>query len=530
MKGNPLQTLPDLFRQTRHRYVVPTAPEMAWSPAPTKRRSRVGYLVLAGIVLLQAGLSVRLTNSTYQDESLYLYAGHVQLEHWFSGGPPPPENWYKVFSGAPYLYPVLGALFDSVGGLALARFFSLLCMAGVTCVVYSVTNRLFNLRSALFAAAAYAVVESTTYMGNFATYDAPALFLIAVAFWITSRFDRSAEWFVLISVPFFLGLAFAFKYASALFAGPVIALAVVFAWPHLGRQRALLRGGLLAAVSLGLIVAWTFAGGLKDGLMFTTLDRKINTNAPLGEVVGRSVHYAGVFLLIALFGGVMFYLKPRLNEAPTMSSGTAEPGKVWRFFLAAGMFSSGLLVPAYQTYSHVSVALHKHVGFGMLFAAPLVGVGLVRALGAHFSSPQFAIGAWLLLLVPGMQQTEALFNSWPNSSRMIEFLRENFDPDGKYLASTPSNQQYYLGSGKSKPDQWVSTYDINDEYLLPGALKDVRAGKYDMIMIDDQVEPELNRKIIDAINVTPVYRLRVQFYYGRDDLYGNYMIWTKIKP
>ena len=84
------------------------------------------------ILALQATASVAtLHNTAFQDEALYLYGGRQIIHHW-NGGPVPLENYAKEFSGYPYFYPVIGASLQLIGGLELARSFSLACMLGVT--------------------------------------------------------------------------------------------------------------------------------------------------------------------------------------------------------------------------------------------------------------------------------------------------------------------------------------------------------------------------------------------------------------
>ncbi|GAB3657887.1 DUF3824 domain-containing protein [Actinocorallia lasiicapitis] len=522
-----LHTLPDGFG----RYTIPSAPAMAWSAGESRRRRLLGRLALCGILAVQAILSLRLLNTAYQDEALYLYAGHQYLDQWFRGGPPAPGDIYALyFSGAPYLYPVLGAAVDSVFGLFGARALSMACMAGVTTVVYAVTLRLFNIRAALFAAAAYAVIESTAYMGNFATYDAPALLLVAVAFWIVVRFDRSRDWPVVLTVPLLLSLAFATKYAAAMFAGPVIAFAVVAAWPHRGPVKALLRGLYLTLVLGAGVGLWLAYGGFLKGFQFTTINRTINTDATVEGVLRQAGEHAAVFLVLAAVGAVLYLRSDRMEEVPGLADGD-RPGRVWRFFLAGGMVASGLLVPAYQAYIHTAVALNKHIGYGLLFAAPIVGVGLARLTGRHFRSPHWAIAAWLLLLVPGMNQADRFFNAWPDSTKLVQLLEAEVKPGGKYLSSTPQVQEYYLGTERSRQSWWVSTYDLVDPYLEKSALADVKHGKFDMIMLDERVEPGVNAKVVKAIQANHAYRLRARFYYGKESkqLYGNYMVWTKLK-
>ncbi len=72
-------------------------------------------------------------DTAYADEATYLWAGHLEWAHWLHGTAIPPFPAY--FSGAPVLYPPLGALADSVGGLAGARVLSLVFMLGATALL-----------------------------------------------------------------------------------------------------------------------------------------------------------------------------------------------------------------------------------------------------------------------------------------------------------------------------------------------------------------------------------------------------------
>ena len=58
-------------------------------------------------------LSLRLVraDTAFQDEALYLWAGHLEWAHWLHGTAVPPFPYY--FSGAPVIYPPLGALADA---------------------------------------------------------------------------------------------------------------------------------------------------------------------------------------------------------------------------------------------------------------------------------------------------------------------------------------------------------------------------------------------------------------------------------
>ena len=183
------------------------------------------------ILAVQAGLSLRLVwaNAASGDEALYLWAGRLELAHWLHGGPlPSGGNLFSTyFSGAPVIYPPLGALADQFGGLAGARILSLCFMLGATALLYSVTYRVFDRRAPIVAAAVFACLGMTECLGPYATYDAMALFLLALASWFAIRSGGRWGELALIACALVLVFADATKYASLLWNPVVIALAVL---------------------------------------------------------------------------------------------------------------------------------------------------------------------------------------------------------------------------------------------------------------------------------------------------------------
>ena len=110
----------------------------------------------------------------FTDEALYLQAGHQEWSHWLHHAALP--DYAGRFSGAPVLYPPLGAAADSIGGLAAARGLSLIIMMGTTSAVYLTCSRLFGRQAAFFAAALFAVSGLVVHNGAFATFNPLALF------------------------------------------------------------------------------------------------------------------------------------------------------------------------------------------------------------------------------------------------------------------------------------------------------------------------------------------------------------------
>src|ERR1035437_4865351 len=219
-----------------------------------------GWPLLA-VLAVQAVLSLRLVraDSAFQDEALYLWAGHLEWAHWLHGAAVPPFAYY--FSGAPVIYPPIGALADAIGGLAGARILSLAFMLGATALVWGTTGRLFGRRAAFFAAALFAVLGPTLHLGSFATYDAMSLFLVALAAWCVVRAGEQGEatgWMLAAGAT--LALANATVYSSVLFDLFVLVLALLTALPSGGRLAARRTATLLTVVA-ALLIAGILIGG-----------------------------------------------------------------------------------------------------------------------------------------------------------------------------------------------------------------------------------------------------------------------------
>lgn len=127
---------------------------------PGTRLARVPWPLLA-VLAVQAAFSLRLawSNTAFQDEGLYLWAGHLEIAHWLHDTAIPA--FPAFLSGSPVLYPPLGALADSIGGLAAARILSLGLMLTATSMLWSTVSRLYGRRAAFFGCAVFARWSST---------------------------------------------------------------------------------------------------------------------------------------------------------------------------------------------------------------------------------------------------------------------------------------------------------------------------------------------------------------------------------
>ena len=480
------------------------------SPRSTPRRKWLSRACLLVILVMQAILSLRLNNTAFEDEALYLYVGHLEIAHILHGASL-QGNYPSYFSGAPVLYPVLAAMADDVGGLAAARALSLVEMLAATAIVFSIARQLFNERVGLCAALAFAAAEPTIFLGHFATYDATSLCLLALASWIVVR-TAAFRWPVYLLAAPIATLAVATKYAALLFVPGVIALAGLTAWLTRGR-RALIPPAALTITIAGLLF-WTVRLAGPDylqGIDFSTLTRSTGTSTT-SSLLWMSVKWIGLPFALAVLGAVCYTITPANEPGERIAPAGS---RLRRATLGLALASCALLAPAEQIRIHTYVSLQKHVGFGLFFAAPIAGVGLARLVGDHFRRAQLGILVWCAALVLGFTQAADLFTGWSNTNAFVANLARYLKPGAHYLVEVDEVPIYYLRhDADAQPDQFTSTYNIgyvaaNGKYLtgIAGYVAAIKAGYFRVVSYNDQTTPAVDQVIARTLEADPAYRL-----------------------
>jgi dolichyl-phosphate-mannose-protein mannosyltransferase len=492
----------------------------------------ISRLVLLVILILQAVLSLRLRNTAFEDEATYLYAGHMELQHLLHGSPL-QGDYASYFSGSPVLYPVAAAFLDQVGGLALARALSLVEMLAITGLLYSLTRRLFNERIGLCAAGFFAVTESAVFLGNFATYDATCLFLLALAAWIMVR-TAASRWplFLLAALP--AALAVGVKYAGLLFVPTIAVLPALAGWPERGR-RVLWRPPAFAAAVGGLLYGALKLGGkaYMTAISSTTTNRAQGT-IPYTTILREAAEWGGVLFAAAVLGTVAYVWRVRTEPEEKIAP---AGGRFRRAALGAVLTGTALLAPAYQAHLHTDISFLKHIGFGLFFAAPMAGFGLARIMGDYFRRPQIGIAVWSLALVLGMVQSSYLFHQWPSSGPFVAAFSKYCKPNARYLVEVPEVPIYYLmGEKNAQPRQFTSTFFI-DYFNSKGQLLTgpegftaaVQDGYFQVIAYSNTVTLAADGSLAKALKASHSYYLAKQV--NLSDVFGpvRYDIWVKGK-
>ncbi len=495
-----------------------------------RRRTRVSRVLLLAILCLQAVLSLRLHNTAFEDEALYIYSGHMELEHLLHGAAL-QGSYASYFSGSPVLYPLAAGFLNGLGGLTAARMLSLAEMLSITALLYSMSRRLFSERIALCAALLFSVCESAIFLGNFATYDATCLFLLSLAAWIMVR-TAGFRWPVFLLAAPVAALAVGVKYAGLLFVPTIAVLPVVAGWPLRGRRVLLYPPVFVAAVAGLLYGALRLGGHSYMTAISSTTTQRAQGVTPVTTLLKESAEWGGVIFVLAVIGTVAYVWRIRTEPEELIAP---AGGRFRRLCLGLLLTGTALLAPAYQAHLHTDISFQKHIGFGLFFAAPMAGLGLARLLGDHFRRPHIAVGVWSLALVLGLVQTTHLYQVWPNSNQFVRAFSAYLKPHARYLVEVPEVPIYYLlGHADAQPSQFTSTFYINYQnskgVLLTGTVgftAAVDAGYFHVVAYNNEITGAADAVLAQALSASKDYYLAAEIHITDVFGPGDYFIWVK---
>src|SRR5215469_15507286 len=487
---------------------------------------------LYAILAVQAVLSLRLiwSNTAFLDEATYLYVGHVEIAHWLHGSSVPAYPTY--LSGAPVIYPPLAALANNIGGLAAARILSLCFMLGATCMLWGITRRLADSRSALFAAGMFVALGPTQYLGGFATYDAMALFLMTAAAWsVVAARDYADSTWLLVAGAGLLALANATKYATGLFDPVILGLAALSVAGQRGAKPGLGRAGHLAVIAVGLLAALLAIGGpfYVTGVLSTTLARATGGASPLLVLTDAGKWIGVVCVLAALGAAISAITRQDKYQTATLT------------LLAI----AGLLAPLNQARIDTTTSLSKHVDFGAWFAAAAAGYLVARLTRVspwkfvHMAAAGLAVGAVILPIgLAGTTQAGDFFQAWPNSSKATAIFRSlTRSHPGNYLAEDYDVDAYYMENSinwRQWSDTWYFRY-IETPYTDPDPITGPAAYEaaithhyFSLIMLDFGDTASVDQLITKYIRQSRDYRVIAEAPYWDKFGIGRFTVWAYV--
>lgn len=470
---------------------------------------------LAAVLAVQAALSTRLiwSNTAFQDEGLYLRAGHLEWDRWLHGTPIP--NFASYFSGAPVLYPPIAAVADSIGGLAAARALSLCFMLGVTSLLWSASVRLYGQRAAILAAGLFATLAGVQFLGAFATFDALALLLLAFATWLGVRAADCVyptQIALLMMAGVALCVADAVKYATALFTPVVVIVIAIAVSRKSGRGQGLAAGLAVLASWLVLVVTAIVIAGHDYwlGVTTSTLDRSPSTE-PVTTVLQNSYVWTSLILILGVLGAVLAVRSEKRGR-----------------FLPVILVAAALLVPVVQARLHTTVSLQKHVVFGAWFAAIAAGYAMARLSRVDPGRGWAAVMAIPIAastLFGSMGQATSLYHVWPNSATAIGVLSSAVRAHpGNYLAEDYDVEAYYLRANVPW-QKWSSTYYFRYGRQSAGMASynaAILSHYFSLVILDFGDTAATDRQITAAMRRAGGYYVLARA--------GQFTIWASRKP
>jgi hypothetical protein len=477
--------------------------------APVRRRglSRVRS-PLTFVLALQTVLALTMvwSNTAFGDEALYLWEGHLEWGHWLHGTPLP------VFhdSGAPQIYPVIGAVADKIGGIAGARLLSMVFMLVATALLYAIGKRLFGTVAAFSGVALWVVSEPVLRL-TFATYDPVACLLTIASVYLAMRSAYGSHRGAL-TLASGLSLALASVTAES-FAIMIPAVVVVsfFMWQSTaGIRGAAWCAASQAAISIGVTAVLLTELHLWQDAIGSTVTRSRSSETLTQGITGvlRSAwSWDGLILGCAIAAAVIAF-----HEG--------------RGLLVSSLALCIVLVPVYQTYLGTSYSMDKHISAGSGLAALAVGYGVSKlrpTVQVNRAAGVAAIAAILAVpAVTGIWYARSTFSEWPNLTRLLAVSRQ-FNPHIPVLVSSSA-------SGFTIDTDVFNYYLPRNNWAGTTSFSKIAAGRYGGIIssMPGSLSAQSGNRLIRAIDNSHRYVIAdVIPYVSTDsaDPRGIFVVW-----
>ncbi|HEY1643982.1 MAG TPA: hypothetical protein VGG35_25170 [Streptosporangiaceae bacterium] len=368
----------------------PASAPPAWARLGTAARWPIVVILVA-----QSALSLRLMwrDSAAAPEAAYLSSWHLDPGHWLPGA----------------------------AGLTAGRLLSLALMLTATTLLHGTTRRLYDRRSAFFAAALFAGLSGTVFLGVFASGDAVSAALLAAAAWLGAQAGvrRDGPQAGLAAAA---GVAAALSVAAGYGAGPAglagLGLITLAVWRTCGsraaaRAAATAGGGLVTASCAVVLLtgpasgrpeavtlhSWLAAGWLAGGAG--------GAGWPAALLTG-SGRWLAVLAVLAVAGALV-----------TISARQGWPAGALSVLLAA----AALLIPAEtiraQAGAWMAVPACSGAWLGCIIAGYAVA-SLARAVPRAKAAAAFGVGLGVVALAaaPGAGWATQQV-SWPSAGPVV---------------------------------------------------------------------------------------------------------------
>lgn len=386
-------------------------------------------VALVGLFVLYTLLSLS-NNGPFFDEGIYIAAGYRTLEGFgFS------DRYLTWFAGS-LVWPTMSGVAHIIAGVAGARFLTAMFSLGSIVFVFMTTSELFDDKAAFYASLCYALAGPFLTLSHMAVYDVPALFGMSVAMWgvvMTCKHDHRVY---LAAVIGGIALAAVSKYPIA-FMTPIVLLMLLVQRP----KQWLTDWSMILFVlsAIGLFYFLPVREQLVNLMDFLSKNRP-TFGASRAMIINSQLYYAVPMLTIALLGTVISQKKK----------------------LALVMILGIIFWPIYHIVTNNRVSDVKHIVFGYMMVAPLVGLFMSRLLSLHIVWRMIGILGICAWAAFGFRSAYFMDRAWPDTKPVADYLLANVKPKQTLLLNNSWTYIMYLYTNRNMETPW----DAFDVYRL----------------------------------------------------------------
>jgi len=399
-------------------------------------------------------------STAFMDESIYIVYGRMFLSHHFES----PLTHPLDFSFGWYLWPMMAATADRLGGLTGVRELTALLGTLTTILVYAFSRRLFGRPVGLASAGVFALLAPAILTSRIATHEAASIFFFALGIWLYVRAwqdDERAAW-GLGAVSFFA--AFLSKYLAALYFPFFVLLTL-----RKGR-RAVVYFSAPLTVLCGAY-AWHYAGELAALLHYA--QRYSSLRAPSHEAWGIYFSDRPDFWVLCVLALLAWRKRTKAAKQTT-----------------ALLWLGAAVIPVFHWYARSDYDYWKTVTYSLVFLTPLAMEGLVHTARdtAVLLRPLLAsvlTAALAISLAWGSHFWQIKrFVFWPNATPILAYFDGRLAAQDRVLVDD-SVFRYYFAPPLSQPqitDPFFFWY--GNEQGAPAYAQAVRDRWFNYIVLD----------------------------------------------
>lgn len=357
--------------------------------------------------------------TAYMDETIYILYGRMFLSRHFESPIDTPLRW----SFGWYLWPMMAATADRIGGIVALREFAAALGTATVFAVYGFARRVFSIPVALASAAVFALLGPAVFSSRIATHDAGVIFFFSYGAWLFARGwqeDDRKSWGGAAALFF---AAFLCKYLVCIFF-PVLA---ILAFTRKERATLWFVAPLASACAAYGLYNWD---DLVQLLRYAHSYRALHASAAetWNVYFARRIDFWVLFPM-GLIGTLTLKGKDRLRNAV--------------------LLLMGLVMPVFQMISRPDADYWKHVTYSLLFLTPLAMDALIRLMrrAGRWFPAAVKVAVVILLSVSLAIAGNSFFPQkgifWPDLDDSVNFLQGQIHP-GQHVLVDDTALRYYF--------------------------------------------------------------------------------------